>query len=621
MVLRADVGKEYTCPSTIQKDLSSEKKSEDPDLGTERRLRSSVDLFNRKQDSLYCGEEASIRKETKKEVKFRKTICEVTTLLFKDSAIARALERWDAWVEIVHAPAVSVADLVADEAKYHKQWRLLFVSTVEECKRHNQGSCIVTFDQPVYAKASEIIAAAPPGELDSVTLLLGGFHLLVSFMGSIGFIIAVLAHMLTSQSLITMILGMENLFGVYQEELHKLFLEVSTGEKMIPDAVESPVLELSGIKAVSFEQHVELRDSRRIRDPRDVAVLLSWLKEHSTWDVDCLRSLARGVVADDSINCDQAQYVCLGAIKLIIGSTLGEVKLTQKNRVKPLSAVARSILIRDDVVEVNSHQLFMRIVYVMKTENDLKHYLSYELSPRPPALFDEVAMTSAEIMFDMNTSASTTQADFLSNHHNKERLITLLSHHFETSGIEVCNSEGDADTLALELASVGNNVTVVASDTDIAVMLPARATDDMELRVLSSVTGCDTSAFLGKGKEKAWKILQRPDMRNVTKVFNSPESMKEEVCATGEKFVIALYGRINVNSLDELRVIQYTRSIAKQPVADAFELVTLPPTSAACAEHSLRTYYQAHQSCDNISLNQVDWGVETGWRILGSNTD
>ncbi|KAJ8897499.1 hypothetical protein PR048_002846 [Dryococelus australis] len=212
--------------------------------------------------------------------------------------------------------------------------------------------------------------------------------------------------------------------------------------------------------------------------------------------------------------------------------------------------MARSILIRDDVVVVNSHQLFMRIVCVM---NDLKHYLSYELSPRPPALFDEVAMrktdksaflqlffyttpeenstndprrividdghllhdlvwrrpatygqivdaylefvqkhyrvlvtvefdgynvqstksqehllraskrTSPEIMFDMNTSASTTQADFLCNQHNKERLITL----------------------ALELASVGNYFTVVASDTDIVVVLLPRATDDMELRVLS----------------------------------------------------------------------------------------------------------------------------------------
>ncbi|KAJ8881758.1 hypothetical protein PR048_018244 [Dryococelus australis] len=583
-----------------------------------------------------------------------------------------------------------------------------------------------------------------------VTLRLGGFHLLVSFMGSIGFIMsgsgieelwmqvyakssvthsisghafsrAVRAHMLISQALITMILGMENLFGVYQEELHKLFLEVSTSEKMISDTVESPVLsycklwvqylrqvdilrlfiraERSGdwelhlqcvrsmLQCLHAAGHIHYAKSSHLyvqqmeefpsRMPaheynkftsEDFSIeydLMSALKTKegltrgrgvtestlayflAAFPV-CLKlcnaleelsgikagsseqhdeSFASGVVGDDSINCDQAEYVGLGAIQLIIGSNFVEVKLTQKNRVEPLSTVARSIFIRDDVIEVNSHQLFMRIVYTMKTENDLKHYLSYELSPRPPAVFDEVAMckrvksaflqlfshttpeenstndprkividgghllhalvwpcpatygqiadsylefvqkhdrvlvtvvfdgytiqstksqelfrraskrTFAEIMFEMNTSASTTQADFLSNHHNKKRLITLLSHHFETAGIEVCNSEDDADTLivkrALELALVGNNVTVIASDSDIVVMLLARATDDMELRVLSPV-------------------------------FNSPESTKEEVCAAGEKFVIALYGRINANSLDELRVIEYTRSIAKQ---------------------------------------------------------
>ncbi|KAJ8884878.1 hypothetical protein PR048_011074 [Dryococelus australis] len=273
--------------------------------------------------------------------------------------------------------------------------------------------------------------------------------------------------------------------------------------------------------------------------------------------------------------------------------------------------------------------------------------------------------TFAEIMFDMNTSAGTTQADFLSNHHNKERLITLLSHHFETAGIEVCNSEGDADTLivkiALELASVRNNVTVVASDTDIVVMLLDRANDDMELRVLSSgtntkcdkvynvreiqekigeskdsvlfchaVTGCDTKHLLSLAKVKRKRGKFSRDLR----LFNSPHSTKEEVCAAGEKFVIALYGGIRVNNLDELRVSQYTCSITKQPVTAAFELASLPPTSAACAEHSQRTYYQStlrvEMYAHNIEtfnnknffpprfsigaityLNPVDWG----WKL------
>ncbi|KAJ8874679.1 hypothetical protein PR048_025545 [Dryococelus australis] len=844
----------------------------------EQRLCSSVDFFNIKQDCLYCGEEASIRKESKKEVKFRKTICEVTTLPFKDSVIAQALERGDAWGKIIHARAVSVVDLVAAEAKYHKQCQLLFASTsmppahslavilVAYCREHckdckDNKTFFRGRERPedecrafVFTKLCAYMDSAEDSQFlqgdlvetmknfntnnpnDSVctakylkkklkarygnsvfTTELSGKSSIVNLKGSASSILhgkwyldkknteeeenihinpyrtwhiplngrcaiyypspnprindrllhpssadtradrgklqvncykksalpglkginirelatvsdastrsvknAIVAdvlctsarwseessappwnelceHTLTSQALITMILEMENLFGVYQEELHKLFLEVSTGEKMIPDAAKSPVLylrqvdilrlfiraersgdwelhlkcvwsmlpylhaaghihyaksphlyvqqmeelpsrmppheynkftsedlsieqdlmlalkteggltrgrgitestlayfvaafpvclklcnaleELSDIKAGSSEQHVELRDSRRTRDARDVAILLSWLKEHSPCDVDCLQSLASGIVGYDSINCDQAEYVGLGAIKCIIGSTFGEVKHTQKNRVKPLSK---------EVID-GWHLLHVLVWPRPATYGQIadaylgfvqKHYRvsvtvvfdGYDVqSTKSQQHFRRASKrTSAEIMFGMITSASTTQADFLNNHHNKERLITLLSHHFETAGIKVCNSEGDADTLivkrALELASVGNNVTVVASDTDVVVMLLARTTDDMELRVLrpGTSTKCDKVYNVREIQEK---IRESKDSvlfcHTVTgcdtksdflgKVFNSPESMKEEVCAAGEKFVIALYGRINVNSLDELK--------------------------------------------------------------------
>ncbi|KAJ8875668.1 hypothetical protein PR048_023566 [Dryococelus australis] len=585
------------------------------------------------------------------------------------------------------------------------------LSAVEECKRHNQATI------------------APPGELDSVTLQLGGFHLLVSFMGSIEFVMSgsdieelwmqvyaksSVTHMISDHAVFRAVRA-HMLTSMYQEELHKLFLDVSTGEEMIPDAVESPVLvsflasferkykalseqsrtgklwvqylrqvdilrlfirversgdwelhlqgvqsmlphlhaaehfhyaksvhlyvqqieelpsrippheynkftsevfftvrrkkdwegvwtdlsmeqnrmcalktkgrltrrrgitestlayfgaafpiylklcnaleELSGIKAESSEQHVELRDSRRIRDARDVAVLL--------------------------INCDG-----LGAI---IGSNFGEVKLTQKNRVKPLSAVARSILIRVDVVEANSHQLFMWIVCVMKIENDLKHYLSYELFPRPPAPFDE----SNQLPYSCSSEGNSTHGprrriidgghllhalawpgpatygqianaylEFVQKHYRVSVTVVFDCYNHNTSRFLKQSSPCCPTILkqqkskcavlramlilivkrALELASVRNNVTVVASDTDIVVMMLARTTDDMELKVLSpgtntqcdkvynvreiqekigkskdsihfchAVTGCDTaSAFFGKGKKKVRKILQKP---------------------------------------------------------------------------------------------------------------
>lgn len=63
---------------------------------------------------------------------------------------------------------------------------------IEECKSLNQGTCIITYNQPLYnIKAREIVAsAAPDSDLSKVVVRLGGFHSLLSFLGSIGEIMA-----------------------------------------------------------------------------------------------------------------------------------------------------------------------------------------------------------------------------------------------------------------------------------------------------------------------------------------------------------------------------------------------------------------------------------------------
>ncbi|CAG9773585.1 unnamed protein product [Ceutorhynchus assimilis] len=55
---------------------------------------------------------------------------------------------------------------------------------LSETRKNHQQTCIVTFDQPLFQKASEIVYA----EEMPIILRLGGFHLLMSFMGAVGFI-------------------------------------------------------------------------------------------------------------------------------------------------------------------------------------------------------------------------------------------------------------------------------------------------------------------------------------------------------------------------------------------------------------------------------------------------
>lgn len=47
----------------------------------------------------------------------------------------------------------------------------------------------MTFDQPLYLKARDILASRPDDPaLSNVVIRLGGFHLLMSFMGAIGYV-------------------------------------------------------------------------------------------------------------------------------------------------------------------------------------------------------------------------------------------------------------------------------------------------------------------------------------------------------------------------------------------------------------------------------------------------
>lgn len=395
--------------------------------------------------------------------------------------------------------------------------------------------------------------------------------------------------------------------------------------------------------------------------------------------------------------------------------------------------------VRDDVVPVNPMQLFMRIVCVMKSENDLATYLKYELAPKPPALFDEVSLRknvksslatvfesseatnekfeegtevvidggyllhavpwkrpatygelcqgyisfvnnkfsdrttivfdgydkvttkgeerrrragtklSANVSVGNNIVVASNQPEFLSNDDNKEELIHLLMDNLQSTGHTAIKCPADADetitSRALQFDS-GPKVVVVCKDTDVLAMLVARSKRRTRILVLHpstsktggkvfdisviqktignmkecllfahAFTGCDaTSALFGKGKKQAWsKLKNSTTLREEVKIFESSKVTKPSVIASGEKFAIALYDSDNANckTLDELRVIKYSRKIAMQPVTASFQLAVLPPTSAACAQHSLRVYLQVQEWLGK-TLNPQEWG----WKSL-----
>ena len=81
---------------------------------------------------------------------------------------------------------------------------------------------------------------------------------------------------------------------------------------------------------------------------------------------------------------------------------------------------------------------------------------------------------SVTVHFISNIALQTKKEEFLSNKHNKERCIALLSQRMKQAGCEIHQARGDADVLIVqtELTSADKQETVlVGDDTDMLVLL------------------------------------------------------------------------------------------------------------------------------------------------------
>jgi len=83
--------------------------------------------------------------------------------------------------------------------------------------------------------------------------------------------------------------------------------------------------------------------------------------------------------------------------------------------------------------------------------------------------------SAPDIVFTTSSPIFSNQEAFLANEKNKKAFVDLLITKLRSHGLTVRQANDDADTVAvsvtIELASNGTDVTVVASDTDIFVLL------------------------------------------------------------------------------------------------------------------------------------------------------
>lgn len=247
--------------------------------------------------------------------------------------------------------------------------------------------------------------------------------------------------------------------------------------------------------------------------------------------------------------------------------------------------------------------------------------------------------------------------DFLSNDANKQALIKLIMECLRQRGCEVMQAEGDADVEIAKAAvtkSAFKSTTLVGEDTDLLVLLlfysvktnctelyfrSDKAKSNVynikvlkrilgetvcrDLLFLHAFTGCDsTSRVFGIGKKSVFQRIMKKEngLKSCSKVFCTPQQGQDVVETTGCRAMVELF---HANQKDSLASIRY--NILCKKVARAKAFVTperLPPTSAACKFHSLRTYYQVMEWMGHCGeMEATEWGWREGQKHVPVMTD
>ena len=262
------------------------------------------------------------------------------------------------------------------------------------------------------------------------------------------------------------------------------------------------------------------------------------------------------------------------------------------------------------------------------------------------------SMTGPEVVLDESNKVCLKKDLFLSNYKNKQQFLYLLGVHLSNAGCTVHHSTGDADCLIVQksIESAQTKPTVlVADDTDLLCLLlhhahgslkqlifapapkstskkPPRIWDIQHARsqigadlckdilFLHALSGCDTTSRLygiGKGKFVT-KYLSDDAFKNAAATFYDSAASNEHILLAGENTVKLMYDAANVTTttLNKLRCQKFHLKVATS--STYVQSKSLPPTTAACNEHSLRVYLQVQEWKNHpCCLNPEEYG----WKL------
>ncbi|GBM03233.1 hypothetical protein AVEN_26590-1 [Araneus ventricosus] len=210
-------------------------------------------------------------------------------------------------------------------------------------------------------------------------------------------------------------------------------------------------------------------------------------------------------------------------------------------------------------ISVDPLILFHRICVAKQSDEDLKIFFIFELSPFPLSLFNEEGMREG-------TKSS------------------LFSAFTQTKIDAVQGLAPMKENLYFRKCGKGRTPDVLYSTTSFKYKFSRM------ILFIHAFSECDTtSALFGHGKTKFCSLLEKN--KEKMQVFFNSEATIDQVAKAGETFLIHLYGgnpRTSACDLNHLRYTLFTQSATKARST----LECLSPTVDAARFHALRSYLQ-----------------------------
>lgn len=154
--------------------------------------------------------------------------------------------------------------------------------------------------------------------------------------------------------------------------------------------VSQSIFDIAGLSLSTGDGHRELAASRIRRDMSDIQRLVQFLVERGPFDKTSKKivSLSTGLVAEDSVNADDAKGVGKKILNLMVGHSVASYKFSQKNQVKTLASAVHVQNTSGDRIEMEPQRLYQRLLLTGIGVIQLDELLKYELCSFPPSFFD-----------------------------------------------------------------------------------------------------------------------------------------------------------------------------------------------------------------------------------------